>query len=311
MDISYIRTIQNAKGSDSKRETKLQYNRKKLKKAFSKNLENIIIQNVWTKEYKEVSVNKQKHEDWGWYLQSTALLDANLGNGDTFYYEEGDRKEYYQIQNMEKNQHYLDFDLVECNYMLRWQDDNRVIKEFPCVMISASQYNSGEKQSKTLTLGYNQIMMRIMCNDDTIKFKSDKRFFVDNELTRPKVYRITREDTIHAWNQKGFMEIILTEDEYNADTDNIEKFICDYQAEADDNIVVSFKGEPEIRIGQTKTLESNVPVTWSVVADYITLTVVDDTHCKIKCNKDTSLVGNTFEVMANDVATQLKVVGIL
>ena len=107
------------------------------------------------------------------------------------------------------------------------------------------------------------------------------------------------------------MEIILTEDEYNADTDNIEKFICDYQAEADDNIVVSFKGEPEIRIGQTKTLESNVPVTWSVDVDYITLTVVDDTHCKIKCNKDTSLVGNTFEVMANDVATQLKVVGIL
>lgn len=311
MDIAYIRTIQNAKGSTSKRETKLSYNRKKIAKAFSKNLENIIIKNVWTDELKEVSVNKQKHEDWGWYLQSTALVDSGLCNGDTFYYEEGDRKEYYQIQNMEKNQHYLDFDLVECNYILKWQDDNRVIKEFPCVMISASQYNSGEKASKTLTLGYNQIMMRIMCNEDTIKFKSDKRFFVDNELTQPKVYRITREDTIHAFQQKGYMEIILTEDEFNAETDNIEKFICDYQAEADEDIVVSFKGEPEIRIGQTKTFESNVPVTWTTDAVYVTLTVIDETHCKVKCQKDTALVGNTFTVMANDVSTELKVVGIL
>lgn len=311
MNMAYFRAIQNAKGSSSKKETLTEFNKRKIARSYEQNLENMNLLRYPTEDdYVSISVHHQKQEDWGWYLQSTALLTSDLCNGDTFYDEE--YQDYFIVKNLQRTKHFWDLDLVACNYVLRWQNSNRVVCEQPCVIISASQYNSGERSNKVMTLGTNQIMVRMQITDETIILKNDKRFFIDYNTIEPKVYRLTRVDTVtRAWNGRGYLEIVFTEDTFNVDTDNIEEMLCDYLPEADKDIQISYRSEPEIRKSGTKTFTSNVPVTWSVDADYITIVSMDDTTLKIKCNNDDTLIGNTFNVYADSVSVNMKVVGLL
>ena len=310
MNIEYIRAIQNAKGSNSKKETLIEYNKKRIARSYEENLENLNLLRYPTEDdYVSISVHHQKQEDWGWYLQSTALLSSDLCNGDTFYDEE--YKDYFIVKNLQRTKHFYDLDLVACNYMLRWQNDDRIICEQPCVVISASQYNSGERSNKVMTLGTNQIMISMQITDETLILKSDKRFFIDYDKSNPKVYRLTRIDTVtRAWNGRGYLEIVFTEDTFNADTDSIEHFICDYLPEADKDINISYRGSPEIRISGVKTFTSNVPVSWSIDKDYISIISMDDKILKIKCNEDAA-IGDTFNVFADNVSINMKVVGLL
>lgn len=310
MNIEYIRAIQNAKGSNSKKETLIEYNKRRIARSYEENLENLNLLRYPTEDdYVSISVHRQKQEDWGWYLQSTALLSSDLCNGDTFYDEE--YKDYFIVKNLQRTKHFYDLDLVACNYMLRWQNDDRIICEQPCVVISASQYNSGERSNKVMTLGTNQIMIRMQITDETLILKSDKRFFIDYDKSSPKVYRLTRIDTVtRAWNGRGYLEIVFTEDTFNADTDSIEHFICDYLPEADKDINISYRGSPEIRILGVKTFTSNVPVSWSIDKDYISIMSMDDKILKIKCNED-AVIGDTFNVFADNVSINMKVVGLL
>lgn len=311
MNMAYFRAIQNAKGSSSKKETLTEFNKRKIARSYEQNLENMNLLRYPTEDdYVSISVHHQKQEDWGWYLQSTALLTSDLCNGDTFYDEE--YQDYFIVKNLQRTKHFWDLDLVACNYVLKWQNSNRVVCEQPCVIISASQYNSGERSNKVMTLGTNQIMVRMQITDDTIVLKNDKRFFIDYNTIEPKVYRLTRVDTVtRAWNGRGYLEIVFTEDTFNVDTDNIEEMLCDYLPEADKDIQISYRSEPEIRKSGTKTFTSNVPVTWSVDAGYITIVSMDDTTLKIKCNNDDTLIGNTFNVYADSVSVNMKVVGLL
>lgn len=311
MTIDYIRAIQNAKGSSGKQETLIEYNKRRIERSYEENLENLhLLRYPTTDDYVSISVHHQKQEDWGWYLQSTALLSSDLCNGDTFYDEE--YEDYFIVKNLQRTKHFWDLDLVACNYMLKWQNDDRIVCEQPCVIISASQYNSGERSNKVMTLGTNQIMVRMQITDETIILRSDKRMFIDYNKTKPKAYRITRVDTVtKAWDGRGYLEIVFTEDTYNVDTDNIEKMLCDYLPEQDENIQISYRGEPEIRKSGVKTFTSNVSVSWSVDADYITIVSSDDKSLKIKCDNDDSNVGKTFTVKANTVSINMKVVGLL
>lgn len=310
MNIEYIRAIQNAKGLNSKKEMLIEYNKRRIARSYEENLENLNLLRYPTEDdYVSISVHHQKQEDWGWYLQSTALLSSDLCNGDTFYDEE--YKDYFIVKNLQRTKHFYDLDLVACNYMLRWQNDNRIICEQPCVVISASQYNSGERSNKVMTLGTNQIMIRMQITDETLILKSDKRFFIDYNKSSPKVYRLTRIDTVtRAWNGRGYLEIVFTEDTFNADTDSIEHLICDYLPEADKDINISYRGSPEIRISGVKTFTSNIPVSWSVDKDYISIISMDDKILKIKCNED-AVIGSTFNVLADNVSINMKVVGLL
>lgn len=310
MNIDYIRAIQNAKGSSSKKETLIEYNKRRIARSYEENLENLNLLRYPTEnDYVSISVHRQKQEDWGWYLQSTALLSSDLCNGDTFYDEE--YKDYFIVKNLQRTKHFWDLDLVACNYILRWQNDNRIICEQPCVIISASQYNSGERSNKVMTLGTNQIMIRMQITDETLILKSDKRFFIDYDKVNPKVYRLTRIDTVtRAWNGRGYLEIVFTEDTFNVETDSIEHFICDYLPEADKDINISYRGSPEIRKSGVKTFTSNIPVSWSVDADYISIVSMDDTSLRVKCNED-AMIGSTFNVFADNVSVNMKVVGLL
>ena len=112
MNIDYIRAIQNAKGSSSKKETLIEYNKRRIARSYEENLENLNLLRYPTEnDYVSISVHRQKQEDWGWYLQSTALLSSDLCNGDTFYDEE--YKDYFIVKNLQRTKHFWDLEFLE------------------------------------------------------------------------------------------------------------------------------------------------------------------------------------------------------
>lgn len=203
---------------------------------------------------------------------------------------------------------YVRGSMQECNYKLKFQNSNREIVEYDCVIESASQYNSGEEAFKTITIGYNQLLIYIPLNDDTVGFKSDDRFFIDNNKVNPKTYRATRVDTVTGtFNGVGYVIALVTEDQYNPERDNIEKWICDYREpeEEPEDITISYRGNAEIVCGGTfKTFSVDTNVTWQIDClpiqqDYIK-SEISDKKIKIKCLNNLALIGTTFNLKCED-----------
>lgn len=203
---------------------------------------------------------------------------------------------------------YVRGSMQECNYKLKFQNSSREIVEYDCVIESASQYNSGEEAFKTITIGYNQLLIYIPLNDDTVGFKSDDRFFIDNNKVNPKTYRATRVDTVTGtFNGVGYVIALVTEDQYNPERDNIEKWICDYREpeEEPEDITISYRGNAEIVCGGTfKTFSVDTNVTWQIDClpiqqDYIK-SEISDKKIKIKCLNNLALIGTTFNLKCED-----------
>lgn len=203
---------------------------------------------------------------------------------------------------------YVRGSMQECNYKLTFQNDSREIVEYDCVIESASQYNSGEEAFKTITIGYNQNLIYIPLNDDTVAFKSDDRFFIDNNKNNPKVYRATRVDTVtNVYNGIGYVTVLVTEDQYNPELDNIDKWICDYKEpeEEPEDIPITYRNSAEIICGGTyKTFSVDRNVTWNLVvlpeaSEYIK-TEIYDKKIKIKCLNNLNLIGTIINLKCED-----------
>lgn len=206
----------------------------------------------------------------------------------------------------------------QCNYLLKWQNKDAEVIERWSVILSASKYNNGEEYNNIVVVGSNQLMVYLPNDSETLKLGANKRVFVDFNTNSPKAYDITRVDTATmsydgvaepVYNGKGCILLVLTECEYNPDTDRIDLMLCDYINPSEipaptTPLEISYSGLPEIRIGgrKTFTVESDTAVTFSlVVADMwqgkITLTQTGN-QCVVKCALDTNMAGSSFKLVA-------------
>jgi hypothetical protein len=195
--------------------------------------------------------------------------------------------------------------MERCNWLLKWQDETDEIVSCDCEVLTASQYNSGEYANKTVTIGSNQFAIFLPLNKDTIKLKADKRFFIDNNTVEPIPYRLTRVDTVSSsYYGVGCVSLIVTQDQFNEETDNVELGICDYkipEVVPTSDIKITYIGDPVIRCGGTaKTFTASEDVTFSfeVAAgtNNIILTQTDDDKCTLKCLNKTEMIGTTIKL---------------
>lgn len=195
--------------------------------------------------------------------------------------------------------------MERCNWQLKWQDETGKIVSYDCEVLTASQYNSGEYAIKTVTIGSNQFAIYLPLNEDTIKLQADKRFFIDNNTINPTPYRLTRVDTVSSsYYGVGCVSLIVTQDQLNAETDNIELGICDYKipdTPPASDITISYVGDPVIRCGGTaKTFTASEDVTFSIEvasgANNIVFTQTDTDKCTLKCLNKTTMIGTTIKL---------------
>lgn len=116
-----------------------------------------------------------------------------------------------------------------CNWILKWQDANGDILEYPCTDINSTQYNSGEQSNTRFTIGSSQHMVTLPCDENTVKLKSPQRFFLDKNMDEPTSFVVTQNDTTsYNFGKKGLVKVTLLECERNNEADRYDLGICDY-----------------------------------------------------------------------------------
>ena len=230
-------------------------------------------------------------------LQFDALIDSPIVVGDLLY----DKKRnlyWICIESFDRDEILCAGKLVRCNYIMKWQDDDKNIFEYPVFEINSTQYNSGEFGDKTMTLGSSQHLITAIADKNTIALNHGHRFFWDRNTVDPTVFKITQNDTTAMNYDKGLIKITVTEDQYNPKTDSIENWLCDYFKVS--TVTITYSGNPTIRVGGTKTLnvDTTETVTWSVESDVDATIVPNGNSVKVKCPNDSSLVDKTITVKA-------------
>ena len=297
-NIDYYRSIHNATGCKTRKEMEVGAIHKRLKRDFAKTLDVETYENFLTGETIDLNINRQtKSEVSGYQKEFTSLITAPVQHGDTFYNED---EGLYWIctEVMCKSGLYYDGKLTRCNNIIKWQDENKHIFEYPVFDINSTQYNSGEFGDKTMTLGSSQHLLTIVADENTIALNHGHRFFWDRNTVDPTVFKLTQNDTTAVNYDRGIVKLTVTEDQYNPKTDSIENWLCDYFKVS--TVTITYSGNPTIRVGGTKTLnvDTTETVTWSVESDVGATITPNGNSVKVKCPNDMSFVDKTITVKA-------------
>ena len=297
-NIDYYRSIHNATGCKTRKEMEVGAIHKRLKRDFDKTLDVETYENFLTGETIDLNINRQtKSEVSGYQKEFTSLITAPVQHGDTFYNED---EGLYWIctEVMCKSGLYYDGKLTRCNNILKWQDENKHIFEYPVFDINSTQYNSGEFGDKTMTLGSSQHLLTIVADENTIALNHGHRFFWHRNTVDPTVFKLTQNDTTAVNYDRGIVKLTVTEDQYNPKTDSIENWLCDYFKVS--TVTITYSGNPTIRVGGTKTLnvDTTETVTWSVESDVGATIIPNGNSAKVKCPNDMSFVDKTITVKA-------------
>ena len=297
-NIDYYRSIHNATGCKTRKEMEVGAIHKRLKRDFDKTLDIETYENFLTGETIDLNINRQtKSEVSGYQKEFTSLITAPVQHGDTFYNED---EGLYWIctEVMCKSGLYYDGKLTRCNNIIKWQDENKHIFEYPVFDINSTQYNSGEFGDKTMTLGSSQHLLTIVADENTIALNHGHRFFWDRNTVDPTVFKLTQNDTTAVNYDRGIVKLTVTEDQYNPKTDSIENWLCDYFKVS--TVTITYSGNPTIRVGGIKTLnvDTTETVTWSVESDVGATITPNGNSVKVKCPNDMSFVDKTITVKA-------------
>ena len=297
-NIDYYRSIHNATGCKTRKEMEVGAIHKRLKRDFDKTLDVETYENFLTGETIDLNINRQtKSEVSGYQKEFTSLITAPVQHGDTFY-NESEGLYWICTEVMCKSGLYYDGKLTRCNNILKWQDENKHIFEYPVFDINSTQYNSGEFGDKTMTLGSSQHLLTVVADENTIALNHGHRFFWDRNTVDPTVFKLTQNDTTAVNYDRGIVKLTVTEDQYNPKTDSIENWLCDYFKVS--TVTITYSGNPTIRVGGTKTLnvDTTETVTWSVESDVGATIIPDGNAVKVKCPNDMSFVDKTITVKA-------------
>lgn len=297
-NIDYYRSIHNATGCKTRKEMEIGAIHKRLKRDFDKTLDVETYENFLTGETIDLNINRQtKSEVSGYQKEFTSLITAPVQHGDTFYNED---EGLYWIctEVMCKSGLYYDGKLTRCNNILKWQDENKHIFEYPVFDINSTQYNSGEFGDKTMTLGSSQHLLTVVADENTIALNHGHRFFWDRNTVDPTVFKLTQNDTTAVNYDRGIVKLTVTEDQYNPKTDSIENWLCDYFKVS--TVTITYSGNPTIRVGGTKTLnvDTTETVIWSVESDVGATITPNGNSVKVRCPNDMWFVDKTITVKA-------------
>lgn len=175
-------------------------------------------------------------------------------------------------------------ELLECNWVLKWQNKEGKILEYPCVDINTTQYNSGETSSRQFTLGTTQHRVSLPYDENTVVLDTPQRFYLDYNKQNPTSFIVTQNDTTtNKFGKKGIVKVTLAEYQNDSDTDRPDLGICDYfetdKAEENKKAVIIYedniiKSGGDSKIFTAKFYDDNgnelnnvIPI-WKIVSDF-------------------------------------------
>ena len=216
---------------------------------------------------------------------------------------------------------FVDGELFQCNYLLRWQDKTGKIIERWTHIDNASAYNTGKYYFNQVVIASNQMLIYIPIDDDTYYLERDMRLYCDytKKGVRYKVARVDAVSKTHgeidSVGKYGIEYIILTEDVEHHSSDNDALQICDYFEPdtiqpADDieqeTIISSIDYVSDfIRIGSPRSFtayfmnengeEQDVEAQWYVESDYDIGYEIDGNTITLSCS-DIDAIGSNINL---------------
>lgn len=258
--------------------------------------------------------------NYGITLSFNTLYDNPILIGDMLY-DTNTQTYWLCVESYNRDNIHGAGKLTRCNQFLKWQDKKGNVYEYPVYDTNATQYNSGVQSTNIVTIGSAQHSVWITADKNTIMLDHDMRFFLDRNTVNPTVYKLTQNDTTTYSYDHGYLKLMVTEHQYNPETDNIQEWICDYIEVGDNDFDITYSGKPTIRVGGKKTFTANTEnaVTWSISDsnfDESLLTVtINGNKIVVACKYDESLLDNcsfTLNAVANSELTstlQINLVG--
>lgn len=121
--------------------------------------------------------------------------------------------------------------MVQCNHLLKWVSDDKVIHKQWCIVEDGTKYLTGEYEDRNfvVTRGDSRIAMTIARNELTVNFNRENRFLIDDmESSHKLAYQLTKPLKLGGtYNNEGVYKFVLQE--VTATTyDNHELGIADY-----------------------------------------------------------------------------------
>lgn len=214
-----------------------------------------------------------------------------------------------------------------CNWILKWQDENGDILQYPCFEINATQYNSGEQSNKLYTIGSSQHLIKLPCDENTVALRTPQRFMIDKNSVNPVTYMVTQNDTTtYNKGSKGIVLVTVLEHPVNKETDRVDLGICDYKEPSyfekdnsnsnNDNTVsksvIEYKSKIIKSGGNAQTFvakfydENNNEATdvlpmWNIVCDFSDELIVEKIDNKIMISIDNdNYVDDEFKLILSD-----------
>lgn len=197
-----------------------------------------------------------------------------------------------------------------CQYQIKWQNSDGTIVERWANLQSSSKYDDGLRESNTITLTSDSIMI-LLPNDAETLTLDGKRIFIDKKTPPNKVYMVSRADSVlYDYGDHGGMFCFITEKtELNESTDRPDLGICNYISpttppEEDDKTTISsgtitgtISGNKSLKVGFARTYTANLVdeegnvVEWS---DEFKWNIVGDFEVSLTEN------GNQVELLVDD-----------
>ena len=217
---------------------------------------------------------------------------------------------------------YTDGNLRQCQHKIFWQKDDGTIVSRYAYTENASAYNNGEKGNNTITLQSNQFMVYLPYDDETAELDNGKRIHMSRSNAKCKPYELTRPDDItYGFGEKGVLNIIFTQTQYNQDKDKLitledgtQAWICDYippstpLPPSDETTILSanISGRKELKVGFSRTYTVTISdkdgnalawddtmYGWNVVSDFDIEQTVTGNKIKLFVD-DESFIGSSF-----------------
>ena len=233
-----------------------------------------------------------------YYKEFQSLPDQKILAGD--YVEWADSM--WLVLNADSDDEvYTDGNLRQCQHRIYWQKADGTIVSRYAYTENASSYSNGETGNNTITLQSNQFMVYLPYDEETAELDNGKRVHMSRSNAKCKPYELTRPDDItYGFGEKGVLNIIFTQTQYNQENDKLitledgtQAWICDYidstptppseptTPDETEDLSATISGNKNLKVGfsrtYTATLSDNdgnavqwddTKYGWNVVSDF-------------------------------------------
>lgn len=257
----------------------------------------------------------------GWTVKFQTLYDTPVLVGDVIYnIKDNEYLICTEVFNIDDVNYKGEFTL--CNWMLKWQNKDGKILEYPCYDMNSTQYNSGEQSNRNFTIESAQHILTLPSDENTILLDTPQRFYLDKRATNPTSFIVTQNDTTsYNYGKKGLVKVTVYAFPNNNATDRPDLGICDYidistkrnpvsyriskaVIEYDTNVIKS-GGDSQVFVGKFYDEKgdevTSIAPHWTIVCDfYDKLQVKEIGNCLSIGIDDDDYIDEEFKIICSD-----------